>query len=155
MRMQAVFEETVIADSDDTVVVEGNHYFPEESLRREHSAQRHHEHLSVEGQGQLLHGRRRGSGQPRRAWTYPKPTFLARKIKGHFAFWNGVEVRRHARTTDERAHRRRGRGWPGRTRPVCRSQLADAGLDVVGIEAELVGEDRFSGCLSAAGTRQR
>ncbi len=94
MRMQAVFEETVIADSDDTVVVEGNHYFPEESLRREHFQPSATTSICPwKGKASYYTVDVGGVVSPDAAWTYPKPTFLARKIKGHFAFWNGVEVR--------------------------------------------------------------
>ncbi len=94
MRMQAVFQATVIAESDETVVVEGNHYFPEESLRREHF--RPSSTTSIcpwKGKASYYTVEVVGVVNSDAAWTYPHPSFLAKKIKGHVAFWNGVEVR--------------------------------------------------------------
>ena len=94
MKMQAVFRDAVIAESDDTVVVEGNHYFPEKSLRHEHFTPSSTtsicpwkgtaSYYTVEVGGVVNHDA---------AWTYPTPSPLARNIKGRVAFWRGVEVR--------------------------------------------------------------
>ncbi len=92
--MQAVFQDTVIAESDATVVVEGNHYFPEESLRREHF--RPSSTTSIcpwKGKAAYWTVAVDGVVNADAAWTYPKPWLLARRIKGHVAFWNGVDVR--------------------------------------------------------------
>ena len=94
MRMQAVFQDTVIADSDRTVVVEGNHYFPEESLRTEHLRESAHTSLCPwKGKASYYTVEVGGVVNADAAWTYRKPSVLARKIKDHVAFWNGVEVR--------------------------------------------------------------
>jgi len=94
MRMQAVFRDTVVAESDDTVVVEGNHYFPEESLRRQYfRASATTSICPWKGKASYYTVEVGGVVNPNAAWTYPKPSFLARKIKGHVAFWNGVKVR--------------------------------------------------------------
>lgn len=91
--MKAVWQGTVLAESDDTVVVEGNHYFPRESLREEHfsdSAQ-----TSVcpwKGTASYLDisvGDERNDGA---AWYYPEPKDAAAEIKGRVAFWKGVQV---------------------------------------------------------------
>ena len=72
MRMQAVFNDTVIADSADTVVVEGNHYFPPDSLRSEYlQAQPHPDAVPVEGAGLLLRRRGRRRGQSERRLVLP------------------------------------------------------------------------------------
>ncbi|MDP3966727.1 MAG: DUF427 domain-containing protein [Nocardioides sp.] len=94
MRMQAVFGGAVIAESDETVVVEGNRYFPEESLRSEHFRPSSTTSLCLwKGKASYLTVEVDGVVNPDAAWVYRKPTFLATKVKTHVAFWNGVEVR--------------------------------------------------------------
>lgn len=94
MRMQAVFHGAVTAESDHTVVVEGTHYFPEESLRREHFRPSSTTSICLwKGKARYYTVAVGGVVYPDAAWTYPKPSFLARKIKGHVAFGNGVDVR--------------------------------------------------------------
>lgn len=95
MRMQAVLAGTVIADSDETVVVEGNHYFPEDSLRSEHFRPSATTSLCLwKGRASYLTVEVDGAVTPDAAWTYRRPTFLATKVKDRIAFGNGVEVRR-------------------------------------------------------------
>jgi uncharacterized protein (DUF427 family) len=92
--MQAVFQDTVIAESDRTVVVEGNHYFPAESLRSEHFRDSTHTSLCPwKGRASYFTVEVDGVVDTDAAWTYRKPSVLARKIKDHVAFWNGVEIR--------------------------------------------------------------
>ena len=94
MRMQAVFQDTVIAESEDTVVVEGNHYFPQESLRHEHfSASSTTSVCAWKGTASYYTVEVGGVVNPDAAWTYPTPSPLAQNIKDHVAFWKGVEVR--------------------------------------------------------------
>lgn len=94
MRMQAVFNGTVIADSDETVMVEGNHYFPPESLRQEYVHRSRMRTLCPwKGLASYYDVDVEGVSSANAAWFYPRPWFLARRIKGRVAFWNGVEVR--------------------------------------------------------------
>ncbi len=93
--MQAVWNGVVVAESDDTIVVEGNHYFPRESLREEFFEPS--EHRSVcpwKGQAQYftltVHGRQNANA----AWYYPTPKAAAAEISGRVAFWKGVAVAR-------------------------------------------------------------
>jgi len=84
----------VIAESDDTVIVEGNHYFPPESLAREYlaSSEKHTvcpwkgvaSYFDVVVDGQINAGA---------AWYYPVPNPAASQITDHVAFWRGVEIR--------------------------------------------------------------
>lgn len=91
--MKAVWNGTVLADSAATVVVEGNHYFPPDSLNREFfepSAT----HTSCPWKGvasyyTLKVGAARNADA---AWYYPNPKPAAREIGGHVAFWRGVEI---------------------------------------------------------------
>jgi uncharacterized protein (DUF427 family) len=91
--MQAVWRDTVLAESDDTVVVEGNHYFPADSLRREHfrpSAT----HTTCGWKGVASYYDVVVGDEVNRdaAWYYPDPKEAARNIKGRVAFWKGVKV---------------------------------------------------------------
>jgi len=91
--MRAVWNGVVIAESDDTIVVEGNHYFPVTSVDERY--------LTPSGSSSLCpwKGVARyqtvtvdGMSSPDGAWYYPKPFPLARKVKGRMAFWHGVTV---------------------------------------------------------------
>ncbi|MGF1663660.1 MAG: DUF427 domain-containing protein [Kineosporiaceae bacterium] len=91
--MKATWNGAVVAESSDTVVVEGNHYFPPDSVRREHLRESATtsvcpwkgtaSYWSVEVDGQV---------NPDAAWYYPQPSEAASQIKDHVAFWKGVEV---------------------------------------------------------------
>lgn len=91
--MRAVWNGEVIAESGDTVVVEGNHYFPADSVRRELLEES--ELTSFCGwKGTARYYSVRAGGRLNRdcAWYYPEPNDAAEKIRGRIAFWNGVEV---------------------------------------------------------------
>jgi uncharacterized protein (DUF427 family) len=91
--MKAIWNGQIVAESEDTVVVEGNHYFPADSLRREFFAQSDEKtvcpwkgeasyyDLEVEG--------RRNAGA---AWYYAAPKPAAVEIRDRVAFWRGVEI---------------------------------------------------------------
>jgi uncharacterized protein (DUF427 family) len=91
--MQAVYRGATIAQSDDTVVVEGNHYFPRESVRSE-LLQRSDTHTTCPWKGEasyfdvVVDGEVNGDA----AWYYPDPKPAAAEIKDRVAFWRGVEV---------------------------------------------------------------
>ena len=93
MTVRAVVEDTVIAESDDTVVVEGNHYFPPEAVRWRH--------LSDSGGATVCPWKGiasyytvtvDGVSHPDAAWTYRHPIPWVRRIKDRVAFWGAVEV---------------------------------------------------------------
>ena len=91
--MKAIWNDAVIAESSDTVVVEGNHYFPPEALRKEHL--RPSQHTSVCGwKGTANYYDVVVGGEVNRnaAWYYARPSDAARAIQGRIAFWNGVKV---------------------------------------------------------------
>jgi uncharacterized protein (DUF427 family) len=92
--VQAVWNDEVIADSDDTVVVEGNHYFPRTSVRddvlRDSSAQSRCPWKGLASYFSLEVG---GQTNADAAWYYPEPSEAAKEIAGHVAFWKGVEIR--------------------------------------------------------------
>lgn len=95
MRIQAIFHNTVVADSTDTVVVEGNHYFPSDSLRTEFLQPSSTRTLCFwKGFASYYDLEVDGVVRPAAVWYYPRPSFLARRIRGRVAFGRGVEVRR-------------------------------------------------------------
>jgi uncharacterized protein (DUF427 family) len=91
--MKAVWNHRTIAESDDTVIVEGNHYFPAESLQREFfepsattsvcpwKGTANYYSLNVDGERNVD-----------AAWYYAEPKDAAGEIKGRVAFWRGVTV---------------------------------------------------------------
>ena len=84
---------TVIAESDDTVVVEGNHYFPPESVNAALlEASDSHTLCPWKGEASYKSIVVDGKRNPDAAWFYPDPLPPAAEIKGRFAFWKGVQV---------------------------------------------------------------
>lgn len=91
--MKAVWKNTVIAESGDTVMVEGNHYFPEASLKREYiSFSNHKTSCPWKGQASYYSINVNGDVNPDAAWYYAEPKEAAANIKGRVAFWKGVQV---------------------------------------------------------------
>jgi uncharacterized protein (DUF427 family) len=91
--MKAIWNGTIIAESDDTVVVEGNHYFPEAALRREYVVHsNHHTMCSWKGQASYYSLLVNGNLNPDAVWYYPDPKEAAEQIRGRVAFWKGVSI---------------------------------------------------------------
>lgn len=91
--MRAIWNDTVLAESDDTVVIEGNHYFPAESLRREHfRASDLHTVCPWKGTASYYDVVVGNAVNPAAAWYYPAPKDAARAIAGRVAFWKGVRI---------------------------------------------------------------
>ncbi|TAN25053.1 MAG: DUF427 domain-containing protein [Castellaniella sp.] len=91
--MRAVWKNTVIAESAHTVVVEGNHYFPRESLKRENFRESdHHSVCPWKGTASYLDVIVEDDINSEAAWYYPDPKPAAAEIRGHVAFWRGVKV---------------------------------------------------------------
>lgn len=90
----ATWNGAVIAESDKTVVVEGNHYFPQDAVNQQYlrpstttsrcpwKGLANHYSLEVDGKT-----------NKDAAWYYAEPSSAAAEIKGHIAFWKGVDVR--------------------------------------------------------------
>jgi uncharacterized protein (DUF427 family) len=94
MTMQAVFNGVVIAESDDTVVVEGNHYFPVDSLRTELvESSSTQTSCAWKGVASYYDVHVDGAVAKDSVWYYPTPSEAAREIKDRVAFWKGVQVR--------------------------------------------------------------
>jgi uncharacterized protein (DUF427 family) len=91
--MKAVWNNTLIAESDDTVLVEGNHYFPESALKREFvTFSNHKTSCPWKGQASYYSINVNGELNTDAIWYYPDPKPEAASIKGRVAFWKGVKV---------------------------------------------------------------
>ncbi len=89
----ATWNNTVIAQSDDTVVVEGNHYFPLSSVRTDLLRQSDtHTVCPWKGTASYYSLDVDGQVNPDAVWYYPQPKDAAKQITDHVAFWHGVEV---------------------------------------------------------------
>ncbi|WP_027481761.1 DUF427 domain-containing protein [Deinococcus pimensis] len=91
--MKATWNGRVIAQSDDTVVVEGNHYFPLDAVDKDvlrPSAT--HTTCPWKGEASYYTLDVDGHTNPDAAWYYPEPKDAARRIQGRVAFWKGVKV---------------------------------------------------------------
>jgi len=91
--MNATWNGAILAESDRTIVVEGNHYFPPDAIRREYF-QPNDTHTTCPWKGVasyfdvVVDGKTNAGA----AWYYPQPKDAARQITGYIAFWRGVKV---------------------------------------------------------------
>jgi len=91
--MKALWNDVVIAESDDTVVVEGNHYFPEAAVNRDFlTFSNHRTSCPWKGQAHYHSLLVNGELNPDAVWYYPEPSEAAAQIKGRMAFWKGVQI---------------------------------------------------------------
>jgi uncharacterized protein (DUF427 family) len=91
--MRAIYNDEVIAESDNTVVVEGNHYFPVDSVKKEFLTESNtHTTCPWKGIASYYNVVVNGNKAEDAAWYYPNPKPLAEGIKGYIAFWHGVKV---------------------------------------------------------------
>lgn len=91
--MKAIWNGVVVAESDDTVLVEGNHYFPESSLNREVvTFSNHRTSCPWKGEASYYSLLVNGELNPDAVWYYPEPKAEAENIRGRVAFWKGVKV---------------------------------------------------------------
>ncbi len=91
--MTARWHGVTLAESDDTVVVEGNHYFPAESVRMEYLRLTDaHTECPWKGTASYYDVVVDDETNEGAAWSYPEPKEAAREIAGRLAFWRGVEV---------------------------------------------------------------
>jgi uncharacterized protein (DUF427 family) len=92
--MKAYWNNQLIAESSNTEEVEGNHYFPADSLKKEFFKESDTQTTcGWKGQANYFTLEVNGSSNPDAAWYYPETKPLANKIKGHVAFWRGVEIK--------------------------------------------------------------
>lgn len=91
--MKAIWNNEIIAESNDTVVVENNHYFPPQSVKQEY-LQPSDTHTTCPWKGLASYYTLTVNGQQNKdaAWYYPEPKSAAAQIKDHIAFWKGVQI---------------------------------------------------------------
>lgn len=91
--MKAIWNGAVIAESDDTVIVEGNHYFPPEAIDRQYFVDSARTSVcGWKGTASYYSLEVDGQSNPDAAWYYPEPKAAAAEIAGRVAFWKGVQV---------------------------------------------------------------
>lgn len=92
--VQAIWNNEVIAESDATIVIEGNHYFPPSSIKQEYFKNTEtHTKCPWKGVASYYDIEVDGDVNKDAAWYYPEISELAKSIKGYIAFWKGVEVK--------------------------------------------------------------
>ena len=91
--MKAIWKGEVIAESENTIEVENNHYFPKEDVKI-YFLEESDTHSTCPWKGQSSYYNIFVNGEKNKdaAWYYPEPFEKARHIKDHVAFWKGVEV---------------------------------------------------------------
>ncbi|BBD56554.1 MULTISPECIES: DUF427 domain-containing protein [Planktothrix] len=90
---KAVWNGAVLAESDKCVVVDGNQYFPSDSINREYFQESNtHTTCSWKGVASYYNVVVEGEVNKDAAWYYPEPKSAAKNIEGHIAFWRGVKV---------------------------------------------------------------
>ena len=91
--MKAVWNNQIIAQSGETKVIEGNHYFPPGSVKHEYfTPSDTHSTCHWKGEASYYNVVVDGEENADAAWYYPTPSDAAAEIKDHVAFWKGVEV---------------------------------------------------------------
>lgn len=91
--MKAIWNDKIIAESNNTIVVEGNHYFPPESIKKEYFSDSNYTTFCPwKGDASYYNLEVDGKTNESAAWYYPQPKEKAAHIKDHVAFWKGVEV---------------------------------------------------------------
>lgn len=90
---KAIWKGTVLAESDETVRVEGNHYFPPDSINWAYLRESEtHTRCFWKGTASYYHVVIDGDVNRDAAWTYPEPSEAASQIKDYLGFWRGVRV---------------------------------------------------------------
>lgn len=91
--MKAIWKDTVIAESDQTVVVEGNHYFPHAAIKVEHfQPSDTHSVCPWKGTASYYNVVVNGEVNKDAAWFYPQTKDAAKNVENYVAFWKGVKV---------------------------------------------------------------
>jgi uncharacterized protein (DUF427 family) len=91
--MKAIWNDQVIAESNDTIVVENNHYFPLESVKAEYLENTDtHTTCPWKGLASYYTLNVNGKQNPDAAWYYPQPKEAANHITNYVAFWKGVKI---------------------------------------------------------------
>ena len=90
---KAIWNGTVIAESNETVIIEGNHYFPPDAINKEFfKNSTTHTNCHWKGLASYYNIEVKGQTNNNGAWYYPNPLPAASEITGYIAFWRGVKV---------------------------------------------------------------
>ena len=90
---QAKWQDVILVESNDTIVIEGNHYFPPDSLDRQYFLDSNtNTTCSWKGEASYYTIKVGDQANPDAAWYYPHPKEAAAEIRDYVAFWNGVEI---------------------------------------------------------------
>lgn len=91
--MKAFWNDVLIAESNDTIVIENNHYFPPEALHSEYFIKsKTHSHCPWKGDASYYTISVHGETNKDAAWYYPETSHAAKPIEGYVAFWKGVTI---------------------------------------------------------------
>ena len=91
--IRAIWNDTVIAESENTIIVEGNHYFPPGSVHQQYfKSSDTHTLCGWKGKASYYDVEVDGKTNRNAAWYYPKASDAAKRIEGYVAFWHGVRV---------------------------------------------------------------
>lgn len=91
--MKAIWNNTVIAESQETIRIDGNYYFPPDSINKEYFQKSDSTSRCFwKGKTNYLSVTVNGKTNQNCAWVYLKPWFLGKKITGYIAFWNDVQI---------------------------------------------------------------
>jgi uncharacterized protein (DUF427 family) len=91
--MKAIWKNTILAESNETVVVENNHYFPRAAVNKAYLRQSEtHTTCPWKGQASYYDVVVGSDVNNDAAWYYPEPSSAANEIKDRIAFWKGVQV---------------------------------------------------------------
>lgn len=91
--MKAIWNNEVVAESNDTIVIENNHYFPANSIKKEfYKDSSTHSNCPWKGVASYYSLDVNGTENKDAAWYYPETKYAAKNIEGYVAFWKGVQV---------------------------------------------------------------
>jgi uncharacterized protein (DUF427 family) len=91
--VKAVWKNVTLAESNDTIIIENNHYFPPESVKKEYLQESQmHSTCPWKGEASYYDIVIDGDVNKDAAWYYPEPKEAAKPIKNYVAFWKGVEI---------------------------------------------------------------
>jgi len=91
--MKAIWNDTLLAESDDTIVIEGNHYFPPSAIKEDYFHETDtHSVCPWKGTASYYTIKVNGDENKDAAWFYPEAKEMAKNIENYVAFWKGVEV---------------------------------------------------------------
>ncbi len=91
--MKAIWNNKILAESNETIVVEKNQYFPNDSINKEYfENSENHSTCPWKGEASYYTIVVNGKSNRNAAWYYPQPNEAAKEIKNYVAFWKGVEI---------------------------------------------------------------